>query len=222
MESERLQRGPSERRSGPRRWWCGACVAAVVLLVVPSGSADSGAAAVEAPRKVVQETLDKVLHILNQPELDGAERRERIQQVAFEVFDFRTMGKLALARNWKKLSAEQQTEYVSEFKQHLARRYGTRLDRYRQTDVEVVGTRQEPRGDVVVQTSVVGGQFDGVEMDYRMRRRPDGWKVIDVVIENVSLVANFRAQFAEIMSNGGVDRLLNDLRTKNFGGPEGD
>lgn len=188
----------------------------VAFAATSVGAAEPDAVDVAAPRKVVADTLDRVLEILNQPGLESQERRARIQTVAFEVFDFRTMGKLALARNWKKLSKEQRVEYVEEFRQHLARRYGTRLDRYSQTDVQVAGTQVAPRGDVVVLTRVVGGQFDGVEMNYRMRSRTEAWKVIDVVIENISLVANFRAQFAEIMSNGGVDRLLEDLRTKNL------
>jgi phospholipid transport system substrate-binding protein len=207
-----------------RRVLLAAHVLAAALVALIGGSsvaAEPDAVDVAAPRKVVEGTLERVLEILSQPGLESEERRERIEGIAFEVFDFRTMGKLSLARNWKKLSKEQRAEYVEEFKLHLARRYGTRLDRYQQTDVQVAGTRVEPRGDVVVLTRVVGGQFDGVEMNYRMRSRGEAWKVIDVVIENVSLVANFRAQFAEIMSSGGVDRLLEDLRTKNFDAESG-
>ena len=171
---------------------------------------------VEAPRAMVEDTLERVLAILNDRESTSESRRARIEAIADEVFDFETMSKLSMARNWKRLSKAQRPEFVREFRQHLSRNYGSRLDRYQQTDVEVVGARVEPRNDVTVLSKVVGGQFDGVKMNYRVRNRTGEWKVIDVVIEGVSLVGNFRSQFAEVMSRGGADELLHQLRTRNF------
>ncbi len=171
---------------------------------------------VKAPRKVVGETIGKVLEILKQQEISSGDRRKQIEGLAFEVFDFTTMSKLVLARNWKKFDKAQRQEFVDEFKSHLARNYGSRLDRYQQTDVAIVGTRIEPRNDVTVRSKVVGGQFDGIEMNYRMREKKGVWRVIDVVIEGVSLVANFRSQFVSIVSRGGPEELLRQLKEKNF------
>jgi phospholipid transport system substrate-binding protein len=179
----------------------------------PASVADLG------PLEVVETTVGQVLAILADPALDSETRRKRIEQIAFDVFDFTTMSKLTLARNWKKLDDEQKRTFVREFKAHLSRSYGSRLDRYRQENVEIFGTREEPRGDVTVFTKIVGGQFDGIEMNYRLRNRKDRWRAIDVVIEGVSLIANFRSQFAEIMSKGGPEKLIADLRTKNFDAP---
>jgi phospholipid transport system substrate-binding protein len=61
----------------------------------------------------------------------------------------------------------------------------------------------------------VGGEFDGVELDYRLRQRDGEWKVIDVVIEGVSLIANFRSQFREVVGQKGPDGLLEQMRAKN-------
>lgn len=183
-------------------------------------AADEGApVAALGPREVVEVTVGKVLAILADPALDSPTRRERIEAIAFDVFDFSTMSKLTLARNWKRFDDDQRRAFVREFKAHLSRTYGSRLDRYRQENVEIYATRDEPRGDVTVQTKVVGGQFDGIEMDYRLRRRDERWRAIDVVIEGVSLVANFRSQFAEVLSRGGPDDLIAQLRTKNFDAP---
>lgn len=171
------------------------------------------------PREVVEATVDQVLEILGDETLGTESRRARIEAIAFDVFDFTTMSKLTLARAWRKLDDDQKRAFVGEFKAHLSRTYGSRLDRYRQEDVEIVGVREEPRGDVTVLTRVQGGQFDDVEMSYRLRHRRERWRVIDVVIEGISLVANFRSQFKEVMSKGGFDRLLEELRTKNFDAP---
>ena len=89
-----------------------------------------------------------------------------IEQIVFGVFDFSTMSKLVLARNWKRFNAEQRKKFTSEFKLYLSRTYGGRLDRYSQTDIEVYGARVEPRGDVTVLSRVVGGEFDGIEMNF--------------------------------------------------------
>jgi phospholipid transport system substrate-binding protein len=159
-----------------------------------------------------------VIAILNDPELDSAARRGRIEKIAYRLFDFETMSKLVLARNWRSFSPEQRRDFVEEFKQHLSRQYGSRIDRYEQEQVEVTGTRDEARGDVTVHTKVVGGQFDGTPVDYRLRHRSEDWRIIDVVIEGVSLVSSFRDQFGELARREGPDGLLRVLREKNAKG----
>jgi phospholipid transport system substrate-binding protein len=78
----------------------------------------------------------------------------------------------------------------------------------------------EPRGDVTVKTKVTGGEFDGAFIDYRMRYRDEDWRIIDVVIEGISLVANFRDQFREVLSREGPEHLLQKLREKSEAGAQ--
>ena len=144
------------------------------------------------------------------------ERVKEIEAIAYELFDFTTMSKLVLARNWRKLSTEQRTTFVREFKRHLSHTYGTRLDRYDQERVDVYAAQLEQRNDVTVKTRIVGGQFDGAEISYRLRQQADRWRIIDVVIEGVSLVSNYRSQFQEVLNTGTIDDLLAKLRDKNF------
>ena len=169
----------------------------------------------EAPRALVAQTVRQVLGVLGEPDLDDAQRRARIEALAFTVFDFKTMGKLVLARNWKKLDKQQRVIFIDEFKQYLSRNYGSRLERYEKAEVEVLGARVEPRNDVTVLTRVVGSQYDGISMNYRLRERKGEWKVIDIVVEGVSMLANFRGQFSEVISREGVDGLLNAIRERN-------
>ena len=213
------------REQGPGRLvaasWILLWVAAFLMGPASTLRADWTPAAISdlGPREVVETIVDQVLETLSDESLDQKARRGRIEAIAFDAFDFTTMSKLTLARNWKKLDTDQKRRFVRDFKSHLSRIYGSRLDRYRQEDVEFMGTREEPRGDVTVKTKIVGGQFDGIEMNYRMRHRKERWRAIDVVIEGVSLIANFRSQFAEVISNGGIEQLLEDLRSKNFDAP---
>jgi len=169
----------------------------------------------ESARQVVESTVAQVLAVLQTPDLTLDQRRTRIEKIVYVEFDFQTMSRLVLARNWKKFDAAQREAFIREFKRHLSRSYGTRLARYEQEQVEVTGERTEKRGDVTVLTVIRGGQFDGAEINYRMRDREDSWRVIDVIIEGVSLVSNFRSQFKDVVSREGPAGLIEQLKTKN-------
>ncbi|MFP6654279.1 MAG: ABC transporter substrate-binding protein, partial [Myxococcota bacterium] len=116
----------------------------------------------------------------------------------------------------RKLSRDQKGEFVREFRRSLSATYGARLRRYDQEEVEIYGTQIEPRDDVSIRTRIVGGQYDGAKLSYRLRERSDRWRIIDVVIEGVSLVSSYRSQFSEILNRGTIEDLIEKLRKKNF------
>ncbi len=186
----------------------------VVLLLGLAASVE--AAAVRTPRAVVEQTVAEVLVVLKDKDLPTSERHRRVEEIAYSAFDFPTMSRLVLARNWKRFSPEQRQEFERQFKRFLANNYRSRVDGYAQEEVEVLGERKEPRGDVTVRTRIVGGEYEGANIDYRLRNRTDEWLVIDVVIEGISLVSNYRDQFKAVLSEGGgPDGLLERLRKKN-------
>jgi phospholipid transport system substrate-binding protein len=198
--------------SDPRARAARLAVLACALLWLPGGaSADAAGGEAQA---VIAKTVDEVLAILRDPARDAAGRRSALEGLATDRFDFPTMARLVLARSWKDLSAAQQQEFVDEFRTYLANDYGSRIERYEQEEVVVLGSRVEPRGDVTVKTKIVGGQNDGALVDYRMRKGSD-WRIIDVVIEGISLVANFRDQFRDVMGRGGPVSLIEKLKEKN-------
>jgi phospholipid transport system substrate-binding protein len=191
-------------------------VAAVNCLAVPGvrAAAESEVGA----RAVIAETVEEVLAVLRDKSVPTEDRIRSIEEIVYGRFDLYVMSRLVLARNWKRFSEEQKAEYVEEFKRYLTNSYGSRIERYDQQRVEIIGEREEPRGDVVVQTKVVGGEFDGALIDYRLRNQTGDWRVIDVVIEGISMVSNYRDQFKSIVSSGGPDLLLEKLREKNAAG----
>ncbi len=168
------------------------------------------------PVQMIEETTDEVLAVLRDSALSTEEKRSRLEELARARFDFQTMSRLVLARNWKRFSKPQQEEFVEEFKNFLAHSYGDRIDRYTEEKVEVTGERQEPRGDVTVKTRIVGGEYSDAVVDYRVRQRDGEWRVIDVVVEGISLVFNYRDQFKEVVGRSGPEGLLKRLREKNL------
>lgn len=190
------------------------CAAAALALTLarPAHAADT-------PPQVVRKLSDAAVAVLQEKGPSADQKRAKIQDIVKQYADFATMSRLVLARNWKGLSDEQKQQFVEEFKQHLAVTYGKNVESYHDDKVQIVGDRDEGRGDWTVQTKIVrlGGGAD-ILVDYRLRQENGEWKVIDLVIERVSLVSNFRSQFQDVMANGGIDRLLKLLREKNAAG----
>jgi len=200
-------------------------VAALIIALswIPAAGAVSetsaGTVAVGSPegqaREVVEKTISEVLGVLRNPELSHEQRLSAIETIVIGHFDLYTMSRYVLARNWKRFSKEQQDEYVSSFRQYLSNNYGGRISRYDQFGVDVTGSRSESNGHVTVRTVVVGGEFAGAELDYRLQPKEGTWKVIDVKIEGISMVSNFRDQFKEVIGSGGPELLLQKLQEKN-------
>src|SRR5262249_14896708 len=92
--------------------------------------------------------------------------------------------------------------------------YSENLGKYDKQRVEIVGQRAESNGDVTVKTVIRGGQYEGTPVDYRLRKG-SGWEVIDVVIENISLVSSFRQQFADVLAKSGPTGVLARLKERN-------
>jgi phospholipid transport system substrate-binding protein len=184
-----------------------------------SPAADDPASAATA-RSMVEKLLSQVTTILRDPKLTKAQCSQKVREIAYGNIDFPTLARLTVAQNWRTLTAQQQSDFVEQFRTHLAVTYAHITDDYDNEDLLAVGDRQESNGDWTVMTTIVGKKTgdpkqDVTKVDYRLRKADNRWKVIDVTIEGVSLVANFRAQFQDIISNGGFDHLLQLLKDKN-------
>ncbi len=166
-------------------------------------------------KATVRMTLDEVMELLQDESLSPEQKRERTEEIADNRFDFETISRLVLARNWRRLSEQQRLDFVIEFKRHLSLTYGDTLQEYQDETFTIDRTRFEKRGDVTVRTTIVGASVDPIVVDYRLRKKEDGWYVIDLVTEGVSLISNFRAQTKEIISQIGPGGLIERLREKN-------
>lgn len=194
-----------------------ASVALLAALATFAPSAPQLACAATDPAAaVVEQTTSKVIAVLVDKGLSTEEKRKRVEDVVLQNVDFETLSKLVLARNWSRFTDSQRGEFMDLFKNHLAMTYGRNVDTYKNEKVQITGTRPETGGDATVKTKILrpGGGGD-ILVDYRLRQRDGSWKIIDVVIEGVSLVSNFRSQFQDVVASGGPERLLALLREKN-------
>jgi phospholipid transport system substrate-binding protein len=198
-----------------------AALAAVLTLVAAplrASAADTPSTNANTPRGVVQATTGAVIEVLANRGLSTDEKRHHVEGIVYARVDFATLSKLVLARFWNELSEAQRTQFMEEFRENLSGTYGRNVESYKNEKVTIIDDHAEPRGDWTVRTKIVRNGADDINVDYRLRQIDGTWKIIDIIIENVSLVANFRAQFQEIMSNGGATRLLQVLHDKNVRG----
>ena len=192
---------------------------AIAVALVGLSLTGAVARGAEGPRAVVQRITSAALDVLRDKQLSSDDKRHKLEQIVYAETDFDTIARLVLARNWTQFSAEQQAEFVRLFKEHLSMTYGRGIENYRNERVEITGDREEARGDSTVHTKIVrGGGVQDILVDYRLRKEGDAWRIIDFVIERVSLVANFRSQFQDLVSQGGPQRVLELLRDKNARG----
>lgn len=188
-----------------------ACAATLLAAAVPVASAASA----PGPREVVQTVIDQGLAILQREDLSVAQKRDQLQSMVEQHFDFETLAKLVLAQNWRKLSKEQRAAFTEVFKTHLALTYSKNIAEYDNEKAVIVGEHEEARGDRTVKSKILRTSAEDVFVNYRLRQRDGTWMMIDVVVEGVSLVSNWRAQFREVLGNKSPERLIELLQEKN-------
>ncbi|HTP97513.1 MAG TPA: ABC transporter substrate-binding protein [Burkholderiales bacterium] len=191
----------------------------ILLCIVLFGIAGVGLAQ-DAPDALVRNTTQEVLGIIKQDkDIRAGDSKKVLDLVESKVlphFNFTRMTQLAVGRPWRDASAAQQQNLVTEFRTLLVRTYSTALELYKNQTIEVKPLVAQPADTEVTVRTVInqpGGQ--PIPMDYRMEKTDKGWKVYDVAIENVSIVTNYRSQFAAEVQRGGIDGLIKTLRDKN-------
>ncbi len=134
-------------------------------------------------------------------------------------FDFTRITSLAMGKNWRTATPEQQKRLTDEFRSLLVRTYSGAVSQYRNEKIDYKPLRMNAGDtDVVVRTAVIRASGPPVPMDYSMEKTADGWKCYDVVVGGVSLVTNYRDEFNEQIKSGGIDGLIKTLADRNKGG----
>ena len=191
-----------------------------VLLLALALAAPVLPAQVVEPNVMLQSvTLEVIAAMKQDRDLHGGNLKQVASLVETKVlplFDFSRMTRIAVARNWRLATPEQQAALTAEFKTLLVRTYSAVLSSYRDQVIEFRNMRSAPADTEVTVKSVVKQSGTApVAMDYDMEKTPAGWKVYDVKVAGVSLVTTYRDSFAEKIRDDGVDGLIKALEDKN-------
>ena len=178
------------------------------------------AIAQETPDAMVKRVSQEVLTIIkSDPKVqagDQARIREVVETKLLPNFDFERLTALAMGRNWRQATPEQQKQLVEQFRTLLVRTYSGALTQYRDQTMDYKPLRADANAsEVTVRTEVVRQGQAPVPIDYSMAKAASGWKVYDVIVGGVSLVTNYRDEFNEQIKSGGIDGLIKTLQAKN-------
>jgi len=189
---------------------------ALIALILPLVAGPSPVWA-GAPTDTLKSQIDRVLKILEDPELkkDGRQkdRRTAVRQVANDIFDFAETAKRSLARHWPTRTPAEREEFVQLFSDLLERSYISKIEVYGGERIQFTGEALEAE-NAIVRTRLVTKQGTEIPIDYRMLKKGDKWLVYDVVIEGVSLIANYRTQFNKIITTSSYQELVKKMKTK--------
>ncbi len=180
----------------------------------------------EAPDVLVKRVTEEVLEIVRKDrDIQGGSTQKAVELVDQKVlphFDFRHMAALAVGKDWKKASPGQQQQLTAEFKTLLVRTYSNALTSYKNQKLVYKPFKMDPGdSEVLVRTEVIQPGSKPVQIDYNLKKADAGWKVFDVVVAGISLVTNYRDQFAQEVRSGGIDGLIAAIAAKNKSLPGG-
>ncbi len=194
------------RRSAP--------FALVALLLVTL--APAARAADEEATEFIQTLGDEFVAVLADKELPAERRIEEFRRLFIEGFDVKTISRFALGRYWRRASKSQRLEYSRLFSDYMVTTYSARLGQYSGEKIVVGETRNDGKRDSIVSSKIVRPKGKPVRLDWRLRRRDESYKIVDVVIEGVSMAITQRDAFASVIRRGGgkVESLLEELRSK--------
>ena len=173
-----------------------------------------------APDVLVKNVTTEVVELITKDkEIRSGNRAKLIQVIEAKVlphFNFASMTALAMGQNWNKATPEQKKRLVEEFRTLLVRTYASALAAYSEQRFDYRPLRARPTDtDVIVNVRVIQSGAQPVPIDYSMEKTAAGWKVYDVMVGGVSLVANYRTEFNATVRESGIEGLIRSLQAKN-------
>ena len=187
---------------------------ACALLVGPLAAREATAG---APTEQLRTQVDRVLKLLDDAALKAPdkvkERRVAVRNVADEIFDFAETAKRSLGRHWAARTPQERDEFVKLFGDLLERSYISKIELYGGEKIQYIGDKIDGE-TAIVQSKLLTKTGSEVPIEYRMLKKGERWLVYDVVIEGVSLVANYRTQFNKIIQTSSYQDLVKKMKTR--------
>ena len=185
----------------------------IALVAAASLSLLAGAPAWAGPTDQLREYTDQVIKTLDDPALARGDRRAAVRKIAREAFDVTEAARRVLARHWQARTPAEREEFTQLFADLLERTYIARLDEYGGERIRYVGESVD--GELAtVRARIVTRTGIEVPVESRMVHRGERWLIYDVLIENVSLVGNYRSQFDRIVRSSSYEELVRRLKQK--------
>jgi phospholipid transport system substrate-binding protein len=198
-----------------------ALAAAAACLVRPEGARAQNA--VPAATAFIDRLAQRAIEGLTAKDIDAGDRAKRFRELFTETFDVPVIGRFALGAPWRTASESDRAEYLKAFEDYIVATYATRFADYGGENIRTTGSRKGDDDEVFVSSDFVRAQGAPVRVVWRLRPVQGSWRIIDVIIEDVSMAITQRDDFtATIQRNGGkISALIEALKSKTVAGGKG-
>lgn len=188
-----------------------AAIGLVILTVAPPALADDA-----DPAAVVRGLGDRAVAMLRDESLTPERRQETFRELLSEGFDMPRVARFVLGRYWRRATEAQRDEYLRLFEDYVVGSYGARLSAYGGETLRIADSRPDGIGYAVVRSQVVRPEGPPIAINWRLYDGDFGWRIVDVVVEGVSLSLVQRSEFTSVIRSGGgnIEALLGALRKK--------
>ena len=168
----------------------------------------------DEPMTVVKTTVNQALEVLQDKSAPLAQRQDKLRQIVAQTFDFTEMARSALGYHWKEITPAQQQEFTNAFIAFIEDSYLSKINDYRGQVVNFLRVSNEGSQAAQVATDIVQPKGDPIHVNYRLLQEGSTWKIYDVTVDSISIIANYRNQFNRVMNSKGYDTLIADLKAK--------
>jgi len=209
----------AERRCPARRKIARLIVAAVATLAIallapgltPTRvQADTG----NSPMVVAQTMVNSALQVLANKSTTVQQRRRQLRQVVENEFDFTEMSRSALGYHWRSLTPDQRAQFTELFTAFIEDAYLSKIQDYSGERVQFDGQTPLGQGYMQINTDIIQPGKNPITVNYLLLQKNDTWKIYDVTVDAISIIANYRNQFNRVINDRGFDQLMADLRAK--------
>jgi phospholipid transport system substrate-binding protein len=192
-----------------------AALCALLLSFTLAAPANAGDTTSTPPAQFVQSLGTTALMSLTGKDIDRHTREDRVRKILRDNFDVAAIGKFALGTYWRDATDSQKKEYMSLFEDMIVQTYTTRFEDYSGQKLKVTGSEPSGSTDYIVTSQVVQQDGPPVNLQWRVRKK-DSLRVVDVIVEGVSMSVTQRSDFSSVIQNGGgkLDALLSHLRDR--------
>jgi len=172
----------------------------------------------DTPTVLIKSAVDQAINTLTDPYLQGEdkkeERRTLLRQIILSRFDFREMAKRSLGTHWLKRTREDKSEFVRLFTNFVEKVYLGRIESYNNGEKFIYSNERIEGPYAEVRSKILTSKGEEFQINYKLHRVGKEWKIYDVVVENISLINNYRSQFNRIITKTSYDELVSMMRQK--------
>jgi phospholipid transport system substrate-binding protein len=158
----------------------------------------------------------RAMMFLGDQNLSTTEKKKAFKKLLDDSFDMNTIGRFSLGRYWRASTPQERDRYLQLFKKMVLEVYAQRFSDYQGQKFEVRSNRPDGKRDIIVSSAIISGSGPDIQIDWRVRYKDDRYKIVDVVVEGVSMSLTQRSDFAAVIQRGGgkVQTLISHLESK--------